>query len=149
MESTIKSAEEEKSRTVQNARNVLEEFVPLKHQVDSMRLIFGLETLPDLEPDLASTLERHGSIVPPSSEEVTQTAPPPLILPGIGTRPVATKETAPTAISRPGFRQQPPPMKSCLSCHQQIHRNAPICPLCKAKSRSRNPKKPKRKSNDD
>lgn len=43
------------------------------------------------------------------------------------------------------YRQQPPPMKSCLSCHQQIHRNAPICPLCKAKSRSRNPKKPKKK----
>ena len=43
------------------------------------------------------------------------------------------------------FRQQPPPMKSCLSCHQQIHRNAPICPLCKAKSRSRNPKKPKKR----
>ena len=47
--------------------------------------------------------------------------------------------------SSTAFRQQPPPMKSCLSCHQQIHRNAPICPLCKAKSRSRNPKKPKRK----
>lgn len=47
--------------------------------------------------------------------------------------------------SGPTFRQQPPPMKSCLSCHQQIHRNAPICPLCKAKSRSRNPKKPKKK----
>jgi len=46
---------------------------------------------------------------------------------------------------RQAFRQQPPPMKACLSCHQQIHRNAPICPLCKAKSRSRNPKKPKRK----
>jgi len=45
----------------------------------------------------------------------------------------------------PAFRQQPPPMKSCMSCHQQIHRNAPICPLCKAKSRSRNPKKPKKK----
>lgn len=45
----------------------------------------------------------------------------------------------------PQFRQQPPPMKSCLSCNQQIHRNAPICPLCKAKSRSRNPKKPKKK----
>ena len=43
------------------------------------------------------------------------------------------------------YQQQPPPMKSCLSCHQQIHRNAPICPLCKAKSRSRNPKKPKKK----
>ena len=46
-------------------------------------------------------------------------------------------------IPPPSFRQQPPPMKSCLSCGQQIHRNAPICPLCKAKSRSRNPKKPK------
>lgn len=44
----------------------------------------------------------------------------------------------------PQFRQQPPPMKACLSCNQQIHRNAPICPLCKAKSRSRNPKKPKK-----
>ncbi|XP_055703441.1 zinc finger C4H2 domain-containing protein isoform X2 [Phlebotomus papatasi] len=49
------------------------------------------------------------------------------------------------SIGHPTFRQQPPPMKSCLSCHQQIHRNAPICPLCKAKSRSRNPKKPKKK----
>ncbi|XP_063708156.1 zinc finger C4H2 domain-containing protein isoform X2 [Culicoides brevitarsis] len=48
-------------------------------------------------------------------------------------------------MAHPTFRQQPPPMKSCLSCHQQIHRNAPICPLCKAKSRSRNPKKPKKK----
>ncbi|XP_033218497.1 zinc finger C4H2 domain-containing protein isoform X2 [Belonocnema kinseyi] len=52
---------------------------------------------------------------------------------------------APCPPPGPTFRQQPPPMKSCLSCHQQIHRNAPICPLCKAKSRSRNPKKPKKK----
>ncbi|XP_063717353.1 zinc finger C4H2 domain-containing protein-like [Symsagittifera roscoffensis] len=43
------------------------------------------------------------------------------------------------------IRQHPAPMKACLSCHQQIHRNAPICPLCKAKSRSQNPKKPKRR----
>ncbi|CAG0880290.1 unnamed protein product [Cyprideis torosa] len=54
---------------------------------------------------------------------------------------------AETPTAPPFSRQQPPPMKSCLSCHQQIHRNAPICPLCKAKSRSRNPKKPKRKDN--
>ena len=49
----------------------------------------------------------------------------------------------------PAFRQQPPPMKACLSCNQQIHRNAPICPLCKAKSRSRNPKKPKKKTDEE
>lgn len=29
------------------------------------------------------------------------------------------------------FLQQPPPMKVCMSCNQQIHRNAPICPYCK------------------
>lgn len=60
-----------------------------------------------------------------------------------GSSMVNSERPQPTA-----FRQQPPPMKSCLSCHQQIHRNAPICPLCKAKSRSRNPKKPKRKLED-
>lgn len=62
-----------------------------------------------------------------------------------GGRPVGMSQSPHAGPPTPTFRQQPPPMKSCLSCHQQIHRNAPICPLCKAKSRSRNPKKPKKK----
>ncbi|MFH4982104.1 hypothetical protein AB6A40_008813 [Gnathostoma spinigerum] len=37
-------------------------------------------------------------------------------------------------------------MKLCQSCQQLIHRNAPICPLCKSKSRSKHPKRPKRRS---
>lgn len=149
MEATIKSAEEERLRTIQNARSLLEEFVPLKHSVDSMRKILGLEILPDLQPEVASTLERQGA-VPITTEEVIAPPPTSMILASMTSRPVNTIETLATA-SRPGpgFRQQPPPMKSCLSCHQQIHRNAPICPLCKAKSRSRNPKKPRRKNNDD
>ncbi|VDM26152.1 unnamed protein product [Hydatigera taeniaeformis] len=40
-------------------------------------------------------------------------------------------------------QQQQPPMKTCQACQQLIHRNAPICPLCKTKSRSRHPKRPK------
>uniref|UniRef100_A0A914YND8 C4H2-type domain-containing protein n=1 Tax=Panagrolaimus superbus TaxID=310955 RepID=A0A914YND8_9BILA len=40
---------------------------------------------------------------------------------------------------------QSPPMKICQSCKELIHRNAPICPLCKSKSRSKNPKKPKKR----
>lgn len=48
--------------------------------------------------------------------------------------------------SSAAFLQQPPPMKQCMNCNQQIHRNAPICPYCKAKSRSRNPKKPKKQN---
>jgi len=54
--------------------------------------------------------------------------------------------TAQPGVAQPAFRYtQLPPMKTCLSCQQQIHRNSPICPLCKSKSRSRNPKKSKKK----
>uniref|UniRef100_A0A914RDY7 C4H2-type domain-containing protein n=1 Tax=Parascaris equorum TaxID=6256 RepID=A0A914RDY7_PAREQ len=35
--------------------------------------------------------------------------------------------------------------QKCQSCEQLIHRNAPICPLCKAKSRSKHPKRPRRR----
>ena len=37
---------------------------------------------------------------------------------------------------------QSPPMKECASCHQQIHRNAPICPMCKSRASSKHSKKP-------
>ncbi|VUZ54947.1 unnamed protein product, partial [Hymenolepis diminuta] len=43
--------------------------------------------------------------------------------------------------------QQVPPMKTCQACQQLIHRNAPICPLCKTKSRSRHPKRPAKARN--
>ena len=36
-----------------------------------------------------------------------------------------------------------PPMKTCSSCQHSIHRNAPVCPICKAKSQSKNSKKRK------
>ena len=79
-------------------------------------------------------------------------APPPVHHPNPSSGGLSmTAQHGNQVVERPtpsAFRQQPPPMKSCLSCHQQIHRNAPICPLCKAKSRSRNPKKPKRKLED-
>ncbi|GLV43930.1 uncharacterized protein CBL_12774 [Carabus blaptoides fortunei] len=96
-----------------------------------------------------------GSLAPPLPPTFL---PPPSPLRLVANKPDTGRSTSsinlsaqpgpPTPSFRSDFvslRQQPPPMKSCLSCHQQIHRNAPICPLCKAKSRSRNPKKPKKK----
>lgn len=96
-----------------------------------------------------------GSLAPPMPPTFL---PPPSPLRLVTNKPEASRSSSsmnlssqsgpPTPTFRSDFvnlRQQPPPMKSCLSCHQQIHRNAPICPLCKAKSRSRNPKKPKKK----
>lgn len=85
----------------------------------------------------------------PSSWKAEPQEPPP---PPVAQQLAAAAAAAHQLVNKRGpsgerhFRQQqPPPMKACLSCHQQIHRNAPICPLCKAKSRSRHPKKTKRK----
>ncbi|CAH8465016.1 unnamed protein product [Dicrocoelium dendriticum] len=57
---------------------------------------------------------------------------------------VACSESNPFFVTPDGQSiGQSPPMKTCQSCQQLIHRNAPICPLCKTKSRSRHPKKPR------
>ena len=88
---------------------------------------------------------------PPGWKPEPQEPPPP----PVASQLAAAAAAAQQLVNKRGpsgerhFRQQqPPPMKACLSCHQQIHRNAPICPLCKAKSRSRHPKKTKRKHED-
>jgi len=212
METVMKQAEEAKRNATESARRSLEDYAPLKHDVDLMRTeLLGLERLPELpqedrermgtiglldKPKLggmsalaALAGEQHGNHPwhqpPPGSAEAGEKAaaffglgrhpagaaaghaPNPFLAAAaaqhsaLGLGPLGplgaakadqlrtslqaqASSVAAAAASAP-FRQQPPPMKSCLSCHQQIHRNAPICPLCKAKSRSRNPKKPKKK----
>ncbi|XP_060801315.1 zinc finger C4H2 domain-containing protein isoform X2 [Amyelois transitella] len=130
METVIKQTEESMTRKLSNASRLHEDYRPLKAEVDLLRRqCLGLERLPDLH-------EEEGSPITPDRFPALPGGPRGAPLP-----PPAPRKPPPP----PAFRQQPPPMKSCLSCHQQIHRNAPICPLCKAKSRSRNPKKPKKK----
>ncbi|XP_064628749.1 zinc finger C4H2 domain-containing protein-like [Lineus longissimus] len=144
MESTIKQAEEERHRALESAKHLYEEYRPLKDHVDNLRTNIGLEKLPKLEEeDDKLTPEYFESQKPERYTEPQDSSIP---------QSLAAAAAAAQQIQVPrnknerqAFRQQPPPMKACLSCHQQIHRNAPICPLCKAKSRSRNPKKPKRK----
>ncbi|XP_063362610.1 zinc finger C4H2 domain-containing protein isoform X2 [Cydia amplana] len=133
METVIKQTEESMSRKLSAASRLHEDYRPLKAEVDLLRRqCLGLERLPELH-------EEEGSPVTPDRfPALSASAPRPV--PFLAPAPVRKPPPPP-----PAFRQQPPPMKSCLSCHQQIHRNAPICPLCKAKSRSRNPKKPKKK----
>ncbi|XP_020298535.1 zinc finger C4H2 domain-containing protein isoform X2 [Pseudomyrmex gracilis] len=174
MESVIKQAEEARNRARETAKLIHNnDYQPLKNDIDQLRREFlGLERLPELyetESDLISPecfvlsyFERPMQKAEWRVEVPSDDLLPPLGLhhpghPG-GSAPFLTPQPLqgpskpeprplPPASGPPAptFRQQPPPMKSCLSCHQQIHRNAPICPLCKAKSRSRNPKKPKKK----
>ncbi|KAJ8716395.1 hypothetical protein PYW07_003022 [Mythimna separata] len=162
METVIKQTEESMTRKLSAASRLHEDYRPLKAEVDLLRRqCLGLDRLPDLHeeegspitPDRFPALPGGGgpggtgggagppggaaralsSFLPPSAP---RKPPPP---------PPAFRSALDQDFLTVSLRQQPPPMKSCLSCHQQIHRNAPICPLCKAKSRSRNPKKPKKK----
>ncbi|XP_026748907.2 zinc finger C4H2 domain-containing protein isoform X1 [Galleria mellonella] len=165
METVIKQTEESMTRKLSNASRLHEDYRPLKAEVDLLRRqCLGLDRLPDLHEEEGSpiTPDRFpsqpgggrgagggcgagggaggggagggggGPVLAPAPRK----PPPP---------PPAFRSALEQDFITVSLRQQPPPMKSCLSCHQQIHRNAPICPLCKAKSRSRNPKKPKKK----
>ncbi|KAJ4945939.1 hypothetical protein JOQ06_023617 [Pogonophryne albipinna] len=118
MESTIKQSENDLNKLLETTRRLHDEYKPLKEHVDALRMTLGLHRLPNLNEEEEKLSLDYFEKQKAEKQDARQTAT---------------------------FRQQPPPMKACLSCHQQIHRNAPICPLCKAKSRSRNPKKPKRK----
>lgn len=168
MENVIKQSEECRNRSLDTAKRIHEEYRPLKLEIDRMRREYlGLERLPELheeegdlitpdyfekhfktdwrpemreEPTLSSLALAHQS----AASAFLAPSQPPMQLVQSSNKP-EQRPMPPAPGPAPTFRQQPPPMKSCLSCHQQIHRNAPICPLCKAKSRSRNPKKPKKK----
>jgi len=146
MESIIKQAEEDRNKSLDSAKRIHDEYKPLKDLIDKMRYEIGLTRLPELHEETASITPDY--FERPKTEWQSE-APEAAIPPNLNVASVAAPvQVARNKNERPQtttFRQQPPPMKSCLSCHQQIHRNAPICPLCKAKSRSRNPKKPKRK----
>lgn len=174
MENIIKAAQELRGKGLEHARRLHDDYLPLKQEVAricAQHLDLNFPNLiPDEDPvppnffdkagidwsmehdDLGggssstglsmSTLSSMGggppSFLSPQPPSLTPLRSTPH---KVDQRPLPPPPGPPT----PTFRQQPPPMKSCLSCHQQIHRNAPICPLCKAKSRSRNPKKPKKK----
>ncbi|CAG9133300.1 hypothetical protein JYU34_017379 [Plutella xylostella] len=145
METVIKQTEESMSRKLTNASRLHEDYRPLKAEVDQLRRrCLGLERLPDLHEEEGTliTPDRFPPLAAPPVRSVASFLPP---APRKPPPPPPAFRSLDTDYLNVSLRQQPPPMKSCLSCHQQIHRNAPICPLCKAKSRSRNPKKPKKK----
>ncbi|UYV77133.1 ZC4H2 [Cordylochernes scorpioides] len=147
MENIIKQAEEDRNQHLELAKQLHQEYKPIKELVDSLRDDIGLYKLPELhEEDENFKPEFFEKQKSEWATEVPEVLSLGALGPGQPLQASAGRAKVPDrAQATAPFRQQPPPMKSCLSCHQQIHRNAPICPLCKAKSRSRNPKKPKRK----
>ncbi len=48
METTIKQSEEERNKALENAKQIYEDYRPLKDEVDMLRDSLGLERLPDV-----------------------------------------------------------------------------------------------------
>uniref|UniRef100_A0A9J8CVT0 Zinc finger, C4H2 domain containing n=2 Tax=Cyprinidae TaxID=7953 RepID=A0A9J8CVT0_CYPCA len=146
MENTIKQSESDLNKLLESTRRLHDEYKPLKEHVDALRMTLGLQRLPDLSQEEEKLSLDYFEKQKAEWQTEPQEPPIPESLAAAAAAAQQLQAARKQDVRQTAtFRQQPPPMKACLSCHQQIHRNAPICPLCKAKSRSRNPKKPKRK----
>lgn len=51
METTIKQAEEERNRSLENAKHLYDDYKPLKDEVDGLRTRLGLEPLPGINDE--------------------------------------------------------------------------------------------------
>ncbi|KRY36972.1 Zinc finger C4H2 domain-containing protein [Trichinella spiralis] len=170
LETAIKQAQNEQMKAMEDARRHLAELLPLKEEINRLRLSINQEPLPDniiSEETISLLLQFEQQNSPmrfwyPEVGSGNATSLPLLGCQSKSVNPVLDNSIpdqvsfsqrpttsnfpfsiAELSMSTSFLKQQPPPMKTCTSCQQQIHRNAPICPLCKSKSRSKNPKKAK------
>ncbi len=51
METTIKQAEEERTRALQESKRLLKDYQPMKEQINKLRDMLHLDPLPDNEED--------------------------------------------------------------------------------------------------
>lgn len=51
METTIKQAEEERTRALQDSKRILKDYQPMKDQINKLREMLNLEKMPDNEED--------------------------------------------------------------------------------------------------
>ena len=56
METTIKQAEEERTRALQESKRLLKEYQPMKEQINKLREMLSLEKLLDNEEDETAVL---------------------------------------------------------------------------------------------
>ncbi|XP_065057325.1 zinc finger C4H2 domain-containing protein-like [Rhopilema esculentum] len=154
MEKTVLQANQERGRLQERTYLLFEEYNPLKNDIDAHRMQIGLTKLKDIpEKDLiqadssckSNFCQPSQSVGEASSHEGYSSDICSYYHPNLPPTFIPPNQLTKLHITRAPRRQQRPPMKSCTSCQELIHRNAPVCPMCKAKSKSRNPKNQKRK----
>ncbi|KAI2806681.1 hypothetical protein RDWZM_006438 [Blomia tropicalis] len=136
LECVQKQAIDERERRLEIVNNDRKNLADLTARVDSMCMTIGFPNLADGNRENQNWLNHDPSL----DDDVGHRQYSSRMNRDIDQNMIQKVEQTRT---QPTFRHSsaPPPMKQCDSCHQSIHRNAPICPLCKAKSRSKNPKR--------
>ena len=56
METTIKQAEEERVRALQESKRILKDYHPIKDQINKIREMLNLDKIPDNEEDEAALM---------------------------------------------------------------------------------------------
>jgi len=152
MEGNIAEARQKRERIREKTCSLFDEYTPLKLDIDSQRMQIGLTKLTDIPGRDLISAERSPNgcrqlpLPAPAMAHSSSHEPyvPTMYSRDLPSEPGSLKTM--TEVRQHIRRQQKPPMKTCASCQELIHRNAPVCPMCKAKSKSKNPKKPKRTS---
>ena len=75
METVMKQAEEAKRQSVESARRIIDDYAPLKHEVDLMRVeLLGLEKLPDISAEERDKMGAMGLLEKPKQTSATAAA---------------------------------------------------------------------------
>jgi hypothetical protein len=56
METTIKQADEERTRALQDSKRLLKEYQPMKEQINKLREMLNIEKIPDNDEDETAIL---------------------------------------------------------------------------------------------
>ncbi|PIK42418.1 putative zinc finger C4H2 domain-containing protein-like isoform X1 [Apostichopus japonicus] len=152
METVIEEADEDRNRSLELAWNVFKEYNTLKETVNEGRYQLGLEEITPVSVG-GDVIDKHyfkrmRSAFKKESNKMESRVTRERIVDDESNQKPNIFSIPSTSTSTSVLKVQIPPMKICQSCQQPIHRNAPVCPLCKAKNKSRHPKKVKRKHDD-
>lgn len=159
IENTMVESEHARENTRERVFGLFQEYNPLKQEIDMQRVQIGLDKLTEI-PQNEQLCKQSYSARPGNQHHVQttdtarvscSTSPQhgmPILSPSSAPSFVAISHHSKYQNNRPR-RQQPPPMKTCSTCQELIHRNAPVCPMCKTKSTSKQSKKPRKNDNGD
>ncbi|GMR35981.1 hypothetical protein PMAYCL1PPCAC_06176, partial [Pristionchus mayeri] len=140
LEDILKTLKAHREATRDNLQRKVEDF---RKRIDLVNEALKKAGLSDISLNVDEELPKECLDCLELASECKSTSSPSMpVLPGFNLGfPLALLQSLQQQQSLPVRTIDQAKMKTCDSCQQQIHRNAPTCPMCKAVCRSKNPKR--------